>query len=355
MMKTVEEIYAALHGRYSELTGYTPPEGSEISLRFYAYAAQMQALDVHMDWVEAQCFPQSAAGEALTRHAVMRGLSRKGGVRATGQICFGRDEASEQELLIPGGTVCLTENLVRFVTRADGLIPAGERVTYVPSEACEPGVSGNAKAGSIALLSLPPVGVGWCTNIAPFTGGQDEEDDEALRVRLLESFRRLPNGANAAFYVREAMRHPEVAAADVLPRVQGRGTVGVVIATAAGMPPAALMEEVRAALQGIREIATDVFVSAPIACPVDLEVEVAPADGVNTAEACAAAETALRAYFGGQRLGKPLRLSDLQYLLHETPGLSNYRLVSPAADMELTPGQLPQLNALTVRGMPQGG
>ena len=39
-----------------------------------------------------------------------------------------------------------------------------------------------------------------CTNPAAFTGGSDEEDDETLRARVLESYQRLPNGANTAWY-----------------------------------------------------------------------------------------------------------------------------------------------------------
>ena len=54
-------------------------------------------------------------------------------------------------------------------------------------------------------MAVAPVGVSQVTNPEAFTGGADVEDDEALRARVLETFRRMPNGANAAFYEQEAL------------------------------------------------------------------------------------------------------------------------------------------------------
>jgi len=347
-MKTVEEIYKTLSDTYAGMAGHTAPEGSEFSLRLYAYAAQIQALFMHMDWVESQCFPQTAVGDALTAHALTRGLTRKEGARAVGNLTFGRDTGTEQELPVPVGTVCLTENWVRYRTTAYGVIPVGERMVTLPAEAVEAGAEGNTAAGTVTLMSLPPAGVSWCVNQSPFTGGQNSEGDEALRVRLLDSYRRLPNGANAAFYQNRAMCHDGVAAADVIPRVSGRGTVGVVIATAAGMPSQTLLDEVHDDLQAVREIATDVTVTAPAKKQVTLSAEIAPQNGVDAQTACASAEAALYAWFDGTRLGKPVLLADLQHILRMTPGVRNYRILAPAADVDVVLGELPTLAGLTV-------
>jgi uncharacterized phage protein gp47/JayE len=350
-LKTVEEIYEALKGEYADRAGCAPLDGSELSVRLYTYAAQIQSLYAHMDWVETQAFPQTASGEALTRHADARGLSRKEGDRATGQLCFGRTEATPQDLPVPAGTVCLTAGMLRFETVAPGVLPAGELLVYVPARACEAGVSGNVPAGAVTLMSLPPPGISWCANPTPFTGGRDGEDDASLRARLLDNFRRLPNGANAAFYQAEALRQPGVAAVTVLPRVNGRGTVGVVIAAADGLPGEALVETVRQRLQDMREIAVDVTVSAPAPLPVLLTVAVDPAPGVSPAEALQNAETALRSRFEGGLLGRPLLLAELQSWLYGTPGVRNFRILSPEADVPVSPEQLPVLDELTLLEM----
>lgn len=69
---------------------------------------------------------------------------------------------------------------------------------------------------------------------------------------------RLPNGANAAFYEQGALSFDQVAAASVLPRSRGRGTVDVVAATLEGMPDEELLGQLTDYFQQRREIAVDV-------------------------------------------------------------------------------------------------
>ena len=71
------------------------------------------------------------------------------------------------------------------------------------------------------------MGVKSVTNPEVFSGGTEEEGDEALRERVLETFQRLPNGANAAWYEKTAMDHEGVAAAKAIGRARGIGTVDV--------------------------------------------------------------------------------------------------------------------------------
>lgn len=103
--------------------------------------------------------------------------------------------------------------------------------------------------GAIHLMSVYPVGITQCENPEAFSGGSDEESDEKLRERVLESYKRLPNGANAAFYEQEAMRFPTVASAKAVGRARGIGTVDVYVSTHAGAPEEKLLGEIAAALQ----------------------------------------------------------------------------------------------------------
>lgn len=128
-------------------------------------------------------------------------------------------------------------------------------------------------------MAVAPVGVSRCTNPEAFSGGLDAEGDESLRERVLETFRRMPNGANAAFYQQEALSFPEVAAATVVARPRGVGTVDVFLATAAGLPDSGLLEQVAAHLEERREIAVDVQVKAPEVRTVDVSVQVAARPG----------------------------------------------------------------------------
>ena len=197
-------------------------------------------------------------------------------------------------------------------------------------------------------MSVPPAGIVSCTNPAAFTGGEDAESDEDLRARILDSYRRLPNGANAAFYESQALLHPGVAAAQAVGRARGIGTVDVYVATTAGVPDTTLLQEIETDLEQKREIAVDLQVKAPTTVSVAVTAELEAAD---YAAASAAVQTALQGYFTGERLGKAVLLSELHALLHQVEGLENYHILAPAADVAAAVGTLPVLGQVQLSAM----
>lgn len=350
-MKTIEEIYRSLLEAYAQRTGTALAEDCDLAVRFYAAAAQLQALDIQAWWVLDQCFPQSAQGTYLDGHALMRGITRRPAARAEGKLRFSVTSPSVVELTVDAGTVCMTAGETRFETLEDAVLPAGELTVDVPARAVESGAAGNVPPGTVTILTACPVGITGCTNPEAFLGGTDQEDDESLRARVLESYLRLPNGANAAWYEQSAMGHEGVAAAQAVGRARGIGTVDVYIATEAGVPDGALLEEVRADLQEKREIAVDVAVLAPEVRRVDVAVQVAVSGGTGFEKVKPMAEQAVTGLFGGQLLGKPLLLAELGSRIYAVEGVENYRISSPAADVSGGEGVLPMLGTLTVTEM----
>ena len=53
---------------FRQETGMEAAQTSDLAVRLYAVAAQIQALYVQADWVGRQCFPQSAEGELSLIH-----------------------------------------------------------------------------------------------------------------------------------------------------------------------------------------------------------------------------------------------------------------------------------------------
>ena len=347
-IKTVEELYREMLELFQEETGVSIRETSEMAVRFYAVATQIYGLYVQNRWTLAQCFPQTATGEYLDNHAVLRGLERKQAGKAEGVLRFSVEVPGTASLAIPSGTVCMTAGLVAFETTAEALLPAGESWVDVPAWAVVSGESGNVSAGSIRAMSVPPLGISGCTNPWAFTGGTETEGDEGLRGRILETYRRMPNGANAAFYEREALSVSQVAAVNVIGRARGRGTVDVVLAGAAGDLPSQVIQEVLDHLAEKREIAVDLEVRNPTNTSVVVRVKVAPEDGASFQTIKSAVEQKLGAYFDGRLLGKPVLRAKLGELIYSVSGVANYQLVQPAADLPAVPGQLPKLVALTV-------
>ena len=347
-MKTVEEIYQEMLAAYQARGGTAAEDSCDLAVRLFAAAAQVQALSAQADWVLNQSFPQTAEGACLDRHAEMRGIVRAPAAAALGSVRFTVETPGPADWTVDAGTVCLTESGVAFVTTAQTVIKAGSQYADAPAAAQEPGAAGNGGAGTVTLFGACPPGVTGCTNPAAFSGGQDAEDDESLRARILDSYRRLPNGANAAYYEKTALSHPGVAAAKAVGRARGIGTVNVYLASPAGVPDSGTLEAVQAELDASREIAVDVQVLAPKTAAVDVTVALAAKDGVAFDTARANADAAVRGLFTGALLGRPVYLAELTGRIYGAEGVANCRVTAPAADLAAAPDTLPVLGMLTV-------
>lgn len=347
-MKQASEIYEKMLADFQETTGFSVGSETDISVRLYAAAAQLESLYGYCDWALNQSFPQTASGEHLDLHAALRGLNREEARAAEGTLRFFVAQSQQQDVTVPAGTVCTDAGLVRFVTVEDGAIAAGSLFCDVPARAEEAGPGGNAAAGTVTKMPQPPVGVVSCENPRAFSGGAEQESDESLRSRILRSFSRLPNGANAAFYEERALAVDGVEGVQVLPRVRGTGTVDVVISAAGGLPEAELIEKVQTELQQVREISVDVRVTGPEEAQMLLAMTVWPADGVTGAEARAAATAAVEGFFDGSLLGKGVYLAQLGNAVFATGKVKNYLISAPAEDLAAADGVLPVLGRLTV-------
>ena len=347
-MKEWTEIYEQMRGTFAQRAGFVPSEGCDSAVRLYALAAELQSLLMQADWVLDQSFPQTAQGTYLDYHAETRGITRAAAEKAVGTLRFAAADKVTAACPIEKGTVCMTAEGVRFETTEDAAIAVGSQWADVPAQAAEAGAGGNVIAGTVTLLSAMPVGVVQCTNPAAFSGGCDAESDEALRGRVLASYQRLPNGANAAYYEQEAMRYPGVAAAKAVGRARVRRDHHGHRPDAAGVPDAALLAAVEMDLQKKREIAVDVKVLAPTVETVAVTAALKAAPGYTFAEVKAGAQSALEALFTGELLGKSVTTARLLTLLCGVEGVENVHLTAPAADVAVGSTELPMLGTVTI-------
>ena len=347
-MKELSEIYSEMLQTFTQKTGFAMDDTADLAVRLYAAAAQLQSLHFYADWALGQSFVQTATGEYLDRHAALRAITRKNGTKANGILRFAVQTALEAALEIPAGVVCTTSGQVRFVTTEPCTIAAGSLYADAPATAEAAGVSGNVPANSVTLMTEAPVGVAGVTNPAAFSGGTGEEDDETLRARVLDSFKRLPNGANAAFYEARALSHEGVSAVTVIPRENGIGTVTVVIASQSGSEDAALLQRVQDDLQSVREIAVDVTVEYPAVRTVNVSTSITPKQGVSFPQAQAAVQTAIQGFFTGKLLGKNVYKAALGNVIFGTGLVENYRLTAPQSDVFCNEKTLPRLGTLNV-------
>ena len=350
-MKTTEEIYWEMMDQFARETGMELDTSGELAVRMYALAAQVCGLYQEAQWTRRQCFPQTATGEDLDKHAFLRGLTRQEARPAEGILRFLVSGQAPEDLAIPQGTVAMTAGGVSFETTREALLKAGESYVDVPARAVQPGTGGNVPAGTVRTMAVAPVGVALCTNPAAFAGGCGAEEDEALRSRVLESYRSLPNGTNAAYYRQEALAVEGVTAAAVLPRQRGLGTVDLYITGPQGLPSGDLLAAVQSHLDSRREIGVDLRVMAPAGVKTDVLVTIKVREGLDPQSVRAAVSAALETFFDGTLLGRDLLLARLGQVVYQVDGVENYRFYAPSADQKIKAGELPLLGTLSVEEM----
>lgn len=354
-MITLEEIYQALAAEFQAQTSQTAGASSELAVRFYAVAAQMYSLYVQAEWTRRQCFPQTAEGEELDKHAKLRGVTRRAATRSVGTVRFYVDQERETDTEVPAGTVCMTAGGVRFTTDIDGAVPAGELYCEVPVTALEAGAAGNVGQGTIIYMALPPTGISACANPASLSSGQDQEGDQELRERVLATFQRLANGANNAFYEQAAMSFDGVAAVTVLPRNRGVGTVDLVPAALEGEPDQELLDTLQAHFDRVREIACDVKVVPPKILTINVSVRLWAKEGQSFDAVAEAVQQRLEGWFNGERLGKALPRAQLISLIYGVDGVANCQIEKPTVDIPQSKTVLPVLGELTITDGAGGG
>lgn len=347
-MRSIETIYEKLLADFARRAGFTPEAGCDLAVRLWAAAAELQALEIQADWVLDQSFPQTAQGVYLDRHGAMRGLKRLGATRSGGTLRFSVGAPPVMDVTIPAGTVCMTAEEVRVRTSEEAVIPAGALYADAPAEAVEAGTGGNVVPGAVRFLTACPTAVTAVTNPGAFTGGAGEEDDETFRARILESYRRLPNGANTAWYETTAMGYPGVTAAKAVGRAEGPGTVNVYVTGENGLPDGELLAGLQAELQEKREIAVTVKALAPTSKTVNVAVAVAPKEGADKEAVLESARQAMADFFGGRLLGRAVLLAELGNRLYDLEGVENYRFTAPAEDIPADSTVLPVLGTLEV-------
>ena len=320
-MKTAEAIYDEMADQFAQETGMELAGAGEMAVRLRALAAQVYGLYLESAWTRKQCFPQTATGEELDRHAFLRGITRLPASRAAGTLRFSVQTAGTADLPIPQGTVCLTAGLVAFATTQEGVLAAGQTQVDLPAQAVEPGPGGNVPAGTVQTMSVAPVGIAACTNPAPFTGGRAAEGDEALRARVLATYRQLPNGTNKAYYAQEALGVEGVTAVTVLPKARGLGTVDVVVTGPNGLPGEDLVDQVQAVLEA------------------------------QPGPVLAREEEALETWIDGTMLGQDVLLAKIGQRLFQVEGVANYAIEGPSGDVSIDEDELPVLGTLSVEEM----
>jgi len=186
----------------------------------------------------AAAFVSLAWGEYLDLHAEQRGLERKAGTVATGNVQF---YGTEDAVIEPGTRVIAAatgeldpptfETINEAVVGALGSVTAAVRAVDI-------GSFYNVGPYTVTLIEGAVTGVDAVQNIDAIVGGTDAEVDLPLRNRTLDASK--DTGAPNAELLRTWARdYPGIGEATIIPLAYGPGTVLVVVFTADNGPVSA--------------------------------------------------------------------------------------------------------------------
>lgn len=350
LLQLIERIQADIEGRL----GGTDPRlrRSVLGVLARAEAGVAHGLHGHLDWLARQILPDTAESEILERSASWWEISRKDAAAAIGTVTFSGTDGS----VIPAGTVLQRSDGIEYQTDAEATIASG---TVSAAVTCsDGGQDGNAVAGVALTMVSPIAGVQSraVVDAAGLTGGADIEDDESLRDRLRLRVQKPPQGGSKDDYEAWALEVAGVTRVWVMEEWLGAGSVGVFFVRdddADLIPDAAEVQSVQDYIDTVRPVTAKVTVLAPVAVPVAMTISLSPNTSTVQAEVSAELADLFRREAeveDGAGSGTIL-LSHIREAISLAAGEVDHAVVSPAANVMFSAGEIGMLGAITFQAM----
>jgi uncharacterized phage protein gp47/JayE len=299
-----------------------------------------------LDWSFQQLFPDTAEAEFLDRWASIWGVQRIPASPASGNATWTAQPGAQ----LIAGALAQRGDGVRFEI-TESVSEDGGLIT-VPVIASEPGASGDTLTGTTLALLTTYAGVAVEGVVVDpgLAGGADEQSDQALLQALLMRIQLPPHGGAAFDYVRWALEVPGVTRAWCYPTELGPGTVTVRfmmddVRAPTGIPLPADVAIVADYIDVRRPVTAEVYVVAPIALPVDVEISALDPD---TPEVRAAiSESLSQMLLEEAQPGQSIYLSQWSTAIGIAAGVKRFVMDQPSAQTDPAPGEIATLGTVT--------
>jgi uncharacterized phage protein gp47/JayE len=314
-----------------------------------AEAGNSHLVLAELDNLSHQFLPSKQTESAeLDRMAELKQVPRKQAVGATGLVHF----TGVGTTLVPGGTILVRADGITYQTNVDTNLVAGAKdiaVTGIVPDGIHGGLT-NASIGTPLTVQTPIVNINSATVVADngsgggLTNGFDLESDEDLLNRVLEAWKNPPQGGSVGDYLIWAKQVPGVTRAWVITPFPDLNDVGVGFVldhqTPTIFPDAPKIAEMQAYLEDpIRKPVTSHPVAfAPIALDLDYTVTDLSPDtpAVRDSVEAAIADLCLKT----AQVGVVMPLSKIRQAISNAPGVDDFVLTIPAADIVPAAGEL---------------
>jgi len=233
-----------------------------------------------IDWLALQLLPDTAETEWLDRHGDIWLVNSDGTTgRKAATLAQGTATVlGAPDVVIPVGARLSYGGVVEYEV-IDEVILLDDAPTPIEVRALDPGTAGNIQSGATLTFLQPIDNLTENARVEYIGGGAEVENDDNLRIRVLERIREPPMGGAQHDYVRWAKAVPGVTRAWCAPNEMGIGTVTVRImcdetrADNDGFPLQEDLDRVAAYIDLVRPVAVkDHWVLSPIRQPIDLHI-----------------------------------------------------------------------------------
>jgi len=335
-------LTADLVARFEAETGrqLLPGQPERRFINVMAYLATL--LRINVQEAMKQNLVAYAAGPALEHLGLEVGCPRLGASPALTKLRFALlAPATADKVISAGRRVKTKDGAVTFATTQALVIPRGSQVGEVAAAALTLGTSGNGyQAGDVSVLVDAVDGLDAVMNITETSDGLDPEDDDRLRLRIMNAPEQYSVAGSAGAYRYHAMS-ASADISDVAVAMSAPGVVSVWPLTRSGLPDVAMLQKVRAQLSGetVRPLCDEVLVLSPEAVTKAVVATVTVYRTADAAAVLSAAKFGAEAYRQDRRagLGRDLVSSQMIGAL-QVDGV--YRVTLDGwADQELAPNQ----------------
>jgi phage-related baseplate assembly protein len=264
------------------------------------------------------------------------GLSRLPATPSEGILTFSRFTPTVQGV-VPVGTLVQTVTGIQFEVTLDTTNPnynstlngyvlaASVDSITVPAEASVAGVAGNVGAGTIVQIAQALPFVDSVTNAAPFTGGEDQESNEQIKIRFPLFFASLSRANKEALeyfisVVQDGIKYNLVENTDYTTQAEDLGQFYAVIDGGNGTASPELLASVYANLDRYRAFCVRPAVFAAIAVNVTIVATITINTGSDGDALIAAAEQAISDYISNPEnitVGSTLKYNRLAGLIYD--------------------------------------
>lgn len=244
-----------------------------------------------------------AEGDWLDIKAADYGKSRKEAVKARGYITVYRN-VTDEILTVRHGHMFQAVDGKRYYAVENVDIAVGESVGRVLVEAARPGACYNAPVGTITNSMIYLSGVARVSNEAGWLQeeGTDEETDEKLRERCLNSYAELAERTIEQKLKNAAESVNGVIAAEVVSdHPRGQGTVDIYITGSSGAATPELLAKVSDAIAYLKGNYEDYLVKSAEVYVQDFDMVIYLAENASTEGIAGQAREALESLFSINR------------------------------------------------------